>query len=400
VNTLGNHHDKTVLFLLHGYYPNDPRVRRQAEALLRTGFDVQVICTSDNSKARRWECDGVKVTEVALAKSRGGILAYGYQYIRMAQLCWRAVREFCSERLPAFVQVATLPDFLIWGALPARRKGVPIVLDLHESMPDFFSSKYPGPLSRFVSRPLRLLEKHCADLADELLTVNDEIASVLEARLGRRPRVILNTVDERIFPWRRSSVAWDSGPKNLAYHGTITSIYGLDLVLQALPGVLAAHPNTRFHIIGDGPAKSELELLTQELGISEAVRFHGSVPLKDISDTLKTIHLGIVPTRKDKFLTMSLATKLLEYVYLGIPVVASDLAAVKRHFGPGKHLYLFESNNSRDLQNVLLRALDAGKAEIQSRVSAATEIYDSIAWPEMQKKYIAFARSLAGETTP
>ena len=53
-----------------------------------------------------------------------------------------AVRLHRRERF-ALVQVHSLPDFLVFAALPLRLVGVPVLLDLHEAMPEFFRSRFP-----------------------------------------------------------------------------------------------------------------------------------------------------------------------------------------------------------------------------------------------------------------
>jgi hypothetical protein len=43
------------------------------------------------------------------------------------------------------VHVPHIPDFLIFSAWPAKRRGARLILDIHDIAPEFFASKF-GPL--------------------------------------------------------------------------------------------------------------------------------------------------------------------------------------------------------------------------------------------------------------
>ncbi len=385
--------DHTILFLVHGYYPDDPRVRRQAEFLQRSGYQVFVHCTAGEAPGSSWNCNGVTVHEAEFSKTRASLPRYLQQYVRMTRDSARLVRKVMTERRLSLVHVATLPDFLVWAARPARRQGTPVILDLHESMPDFFASKYGGLARVGIEGALRLLERACVASADTILTVNDELADAFERRFRRRPDVFYNAVDEDHFGSPRQTVLWPK-EKNLVYHGTLTTVYGLDLVIKALPEVLEVHPETKFHVFGSGPSEPMLKELAGELNLAGSVVFHGRVPLSEMPSRLRGSHVGVVPTIKDSFFDMSLATKLLEYVYLGLPVVASDLRAVKRVFDSDNGLFFFSANDHRSLSQVLIKALGADDTEIAERVAEAQRLYQPIAWKTASARYLSLIDEL------
>ena len=69
-----------------------------------------------------------------------------------------AVRPHRRHRF-ALVQVHSLPDFLVFAALPLRLVGVPVLLDLHEAMPEFFRSRFPRASNPIAHRLLLLQER-------------------------------------------------------------------------------------------------------------------------------------------------------------------------------------------------------------------------------------------------
>ena len=53
---------------------------------------------------------------------------------------------------------------------------------------------------------------------------------------------------------------------------------GHDMVIRAMPLILAREPNARYVIVGDGPRRPYLERLAASLGVARAVRFAGELP--------------------------------------------------------------------------------------------------------------------------
>src|SRR5215470_3546018 len=78
---------RTVAMLAHTYYLRDPRVRREAEALAAKGFEVHVICLSEDQKARtapeppQATVNGVQIHRLPISRKRGSPLRYLYEYL-------------------------------------------------------------------------------------------------------------------------------------------------------------------------------------------------------------------------------------------------------------------------------------------------------------------------------
>jgi len=96
---------------------------------------------------------------------------------------------------------------------------------------------------------------------------------------------------------------------------------GVDRAIRLFAEVHAQRPQTRLHLIGDGPQRSELETLARELGVLDAIRWWGwqsdTRPILQAMDTLLlTSH------------TEGLPNAVLEAMALGLPVAATRVGAV------------------------------------------------------------------------
>jgi glycosyltransferase involved in cell wall biosynthesis len=97
-----------------------------------------------------------------------------------------------------------------------------------------------------------------------------------------------------------------------------------DTLLRAFAKTFVEHPAMRLVLIGDGTARSSLESLASELGITDCVTFTGALPFEEIPRYLKAADLFAFASVTE---TQGLVT--IEAMAAGLPVVAVD--------GPGTH---------------------------------------------------------------
>src|SRR5439155_11958227 len=70
-----------VLMVAYAHYPQDPRIRREAQSLVRAGISVSIICLREEGAQARETIEGVDVIRVPLTARRGGRIRYLFQYL-------------------------------------------------------------------------------------------------------------------------------------------------------------------------------------------------------------------------------------------------------------------------------------------------------------------------------
>ena len=170
--------------LVHAYYDEDPRVRREAESLVAAGRPVDVFGLRRDGDASHGVLDGVTVHRLDVRRHQGaGLGTYLFEYLGfLVRASWALTRAYPRRRY-ALVQVHTPPDLLAFAGLPLRLVGVPILLDLHEAMPEFFRSRFPRASNPIVHRLLLWSERISIAIARRAVTVNQAMADRL-VRLG------------------------------------------------------------------------------------------------------------------------------------------------------------------------------------------------------------------------
>src|SRR3712207_5718329 len=144
-----------VCVLRQGWFPLDPRVRREVDALLDAGHEVDVVCLRHADDPLRERDGRLRILRLPFPQSKGGALRYLLQYGLFFVLAAFFATALHLRRRYDVVQVNTLPDPLVFAALVPRLLGARVMLDLHECMPEFFATKFGTtlrhPLVRLVA---------------------------------------------------------------------------------------------------------------------------------------------------------------------------------------------------------------------------------------------------------
>ena len=320
---------------MHAVVPGDPRVRRQADALVDAGYEVDILCLRRPGEPAEERADGQRVLRLPVNRAFIGFAGHLLEYVAFTMLAaWRLAHEHRRRRYD-LVQVATVPDFLDFAAIPEKLTGVPLLLDLHEDMPEFFRDRFAHPALRPLLPLVSAASRASAALADELITVHEPLRQLA---IGRgvdpdRIKVVMNSADPRLFdPSRHPKRPFMAdGALRLIHHSNLQRIYGLDVALDGLARLRSAI-DWRLDVYGDGPWRPRVEAAIERTGTGERVTLHGAVPLEDLPGLLADADIGVVPSLPEPYMAYSLSTKLLELAAMAVPIVASDLATFRSHF--------------------------------------------------------------------
>ncbi len=391
-----------ILIVSHSYYEEDPRVRREAEALVAAGLAVDVLGLRKPGSSASESIDGVRVHRLPVQRHQGaGIGMYLAEYAEFFGRVALAAVPLHARRHYALAQVATLPDPLVFALAPLRLDGVPVVLDLHEAMPEFFRSRFPAASRRLVRLSLLAAERASIAFASHVLTVNDALRERLTA-LGvpsSKVTVVLNSPrSDRFDPRAHASRAFMAdGRLRLVYAGALTPLYQLDVVVAAVArlarGVDGNALDVTLDLYGRGDAEASLRAGAADLNVADRVTFHGRIPVEAVAGEIAAADVGLAPTRRDEFTDFSLSTKIFEYAAMGKPVVASRLPTVARYFG--ESICYFEPGDAVSLAAAVRRvATDSAYREMV--VAAAADRVRGLSWEREAARYVALIRELGG----
>lgn len=380
--------------VVHAQYPiGETRVEREAQALIDRGHHVDVICLQAPGEPRRSRVDGVAVHRLPLARRRGrGYAAQLFEYLAFFTLAGGFLSLRHLRRPYDVVQVHNLPDFLVFAALVPKLTGTPVLLDLHDLMPEFFAARTGSSPRSPLVRLVRWQERWAARFADHVITVTDEWRQTLIRRgvPAEKVSVVMNLADARIF--QRDAAEDADRPErdgfHVLYHGTFTRRYGVDLLLDAVAQVRPDVPGIQVTLLGAGELGPALRAQRARLGLTDCVEISADMlPVTELPAALRAAHVGVVPNRSDVFTDGLLPTKLLELVAMGTPVIASRTPTIAAYFDQDM-VQFFRPESATDLAQAI-RVLAGNPERRVALAENAAAFNRKYSWETMAAGYAA-----------
>lgn len=378
-----------IAIVVHAVFPGDPRVRRQSDALVDAGYEVDIICLRQAGEAAEEREGALRIVRLPVNRNFIGFAGHLAEYVAFtAMVAWRLAGEHRRRRYD-LVQVATVPDFLSFAALPQKLAGVPMLLDLHEDMPEFFRDRFSARLLRPLLPVVTAATRASAAVADELITVHEPLRQLSVAR-GVQPdkiSVVMNSADGRLFdPSRHERRAFMAdGELRLIHHSNFQRIYGLDVAVEGISRLSPAL-RWRLDVYGDGPWRPKIEVAIARTGTGDRIHLHGRVAMDDLPRLLAGADIGLVPSLPEPYLEYSLSTKLLEYAAMGVPTIATDLATFRHHFTDAALCYVPGA-----VPDALARAIEGLVGEPERTVAMGLEAQRQAAaydWEVQRARYL------------
>jgi glycosyltransferase involved in cell wall biosynthesis len=323
--------NRVLMLLENDRYPQDSRVRGEAQALVAAGYRVSVICPAGPGQPGRELVDGVRVYRHAAPPDGQGLLGYAREYGQSLIGSFLLSLVVLVREGFDVVHAHNPPDTFVLIAALYRLLGKRFIYDHHDLSPEMYYARFPGQGSRLVYRLLVLLEQLSCRLADHVIATNQSYREV-EMRRGRVPADRITVVRNGPDPDRVRAVEPDADLRArattiIAYAGAIGFQDGVDYLLRALRHLRDDLGRSDFFcvIVGKGDARAGLKVLATELDLDRHVWFTGWLPDADYVRYLSSADICVDPDPSNSFTDRSTMLKMTEYMAVGKPIVAFDL---------------------------------------------------------------------------
>ncbi|HXQ23485.1 MAG TPA: glycosyltransferase [Candidatus Acidoferrales bacterium] len=216
------------------------------------------------------------------------------------------------------------------------------------------------------------IDRRCLRFYDHVISVSDDLHEWVR-QLGvpaERCSLVHNGIDEqafrRQFPPPRSPLRGARQvPEDrlvIGAVGRLSAEKGFDVLIRALPAVLAHGTDVELWIAGEGEARAALQALIERLGLSARVTLLGFV-----EDTVALFHafdVFVLSSRRE-----ALPNVLLEAMAMSVPVVATRVAGVPAVIRDGDNGLLCAPGDSDGLAACVRRM--AGDPTLRNRLAHA-----------------------------
>ena len=258
------------------------------------------------------------ISRAPLALSTWGIASWAG--LREYWQAYRAVRDVVRREGVTEIHCGkSLPEgWIAW--LLSKRHGLPYVCYVHGEEINVAAQ----------SRELTWMTRRVLHGARQVIVNSRNTARIVEQAVAlpaERVHVLHPGVDvEKFTPAPRDAairaeLGWGDRPVVLTV-GRLQKRKGHDQLIRALPQIRATVPDVLYAIVGDGEQRAQLEREVDDLGLQEAVRFHGDLGDEALVRVYQQCDLFVLPNREVAGDIEGFGMVLLEAQACGRPVIA------------------------------------------------------------------------------
>jgi glycosyltransferase involved in cell wall biosynthesis len=303
-----------------------------AAGLAQSGWAVTIACSVGGALAPIALASGVEVCPLgkSLEKRRVSV-----------QYAWR-LAEFMRRRRFGLVHAHMFASSVA-AALAVTLTRLPLVITEHSE------ATWRSPGARWVSR-------QAYRRASTIIAVSESIRRRLILEDGV-PAHRVATIHNACAAAMGNAVTSDSGALPNAPSGPLVGVVarlqpekGVRYFVEAAARVGAAVPAAQFVVVGDGPLRSSLIALADQLGLARRIHFAGFC--LDAPALIRRLDLLVVPS-----LSEGTPLVVLEAMFAGVPIVASAVGGIPEQVRDGREALLISPADSRALAQAITQLL-------------------------------------------
>ncbi len=362
-------------------------------AFRRAGHEVLVVGPEHHARAAFGSGGGgMDRLRRIIPRGLGEMLEAGYSILAFFKL-WRAYRRFSPDVLYERYNL-----YLLAGVWLRRLTGLPLLLEVNAPLAAERQENAGLSCVRFA----RWCERHAWRAADLVLPVTAVLGGIVVAA-GVAPSKLLvvpNGIDLARFanPPGKAAVRRRLGRDGeviIGFVGFLRAWHGLPAVIEVI-AALRPHHDLRFVVIGDGPARADLERAAAARGVTDRTSVIGLVGRDDIPAHVAAFDIAIQP----KATAYASPLKLFEYMAAGCAIVAPDQPNIREVLTDGVDALLFAPDDPASLRAALERlATDPPlRARLRDGARATLQRRD-FTWDGNARRIMA-AVGAAGVLTP
>lgn len=333
---------RNVLVVTTVHRPDDTRIRERLIRTLAGSFDIRYACRLPGP---------TDASDLEWVPLKGGRLR------RNIQVLWLCLSSKWD------ILILHDPENLIAGLVARLIRRRPVVFDVHEDIPATAMSRswVPGPLRTILALGLRILLR----VAEQMLTVT--LAEEGYRRLFRDDHEVFpNFPETSHYPEPESS-----GDNVVVYLGDVTVGRGAKVAIEACREICLP-------LVFIGPV-SDSDLSAGQGTANRLLSFVGPMSNPAALERISTAAVAISPLLDGPNYRHSQPTKILEYLALGLPVVASDLPGTRQLVAGLEAVYLVPPGDPKELAAGIT---SASEPSVRSQaIEQAPSIRAQFSWP-------------------
>lgn len=377
-----------VCMLVYSFYETDTRVMQYVNSLISRGDEVDVIALRLPGQSKCEVIDGAQVHRIQTRRvNERGRLSYAYRLLRFCILSGFILSWKHLLNRYKLIHVHNVPDFLVFSAVFPRILGTPVILDIHDLLPEMYADKFSVSKDSLIFKAMLVVEKLSIGFSSHTIIANHIWHERLLSRSVRPEKLttMRNYPDPQIFhPFPK-----DTNNKRflIVYPGSLNWYQGVDVAIKAFARVANRMPEAEFHIYGEGAAKQSFMQLANTLGIRDRVLFFPFLPAKEIAKVMASADLAIEPKQaRSAFANEAASMKILEFMAVDVPLLVSR-TRIHSYYFDDSMVRFFTPHDDAELADYILQLYKDANLRQQFVANARTYVNKNN-WNVKKREYL------------
>lgn len=272
-----------------------------------------------------------------------------------------------------------------------KRTDVPLILTCHGQLifgsktADYFERVYSRTVGRKIFNVMDVIVVNSIMDVDYLMSINPNISEKI--------KILHNAVDSEFFETTTNNATYRDGEdkikdtiygnyKTILFVGRLIKRKGIEWLIKAMDTIINELKRTDVLciLVGEGEYYGYFKVLVNKLNLGDYVLFTDSISNEDLIWMYRNTDIFVLPS-----LSEVCPTVVLESMYFGLPVVATDIPGVKDHFKDVA--LLVPPKNENRLAEAIIRLLDDEELTRRLSKAGAELVKSKYTWDVVAKDY-------------
>lgn len=402
--------------ILNAPYPTDIRVRKEATALIESGFEVYLLCLRRENEKYEDTVEGIRISRIDAGR-KNYQLAFWDVIMSLTFVhptFKKSIQNWVAKNNIDVIHVHDLP--LAGTALLLRKKlGVKVIVDLHENYPEALRTWFAWKTNLLAKIKNKIFlnperwtryEREAVHKSDAVIAVVDEMKKRLvdlHQVDEKKIQVVTNSEDRAFLEMPLDEKVYGELNEKfiVSYTGGIGPHRGVDTAIEGMQ-YLKHFPNIVLAIVGSGSPDviNRLKNIVNSLSIQKQVFFLGQQPFNKMRSFMQFASVNIIPHKSNGHTDNTIPHKLYQAMMVGKPLLVSSSTPLKRVVTLANSGLVFEADNAKDFSDKILELYqDETLCSRFGKNGLHATLEGDMNWESEQIKLIQFYSDLQKKST-
>jgi len=353
-------------------YPNDIRVRKEAETLVEKGKKVLVVCPHRRDDKIQETINGVEIYRIGNNYTfiKKGFFDVIESVLNMNPFFYVGLKKIFKKYTIDFLHIHDLP-LAGTGYLFRKKVKKKIILDLHENYPEALKTWFLWKRNPIIKLKNFLFmnpnywskkEKKYCKKYDVIICVVDEMKQKLMSKfdIDSKKLIVVSNHEKKSFVdnfnTNKKQNSIDKNSFSITYVGGFGPHRGLDTAIKAMPSICRKIPEATLFLIGKGSVDVEEKLkeIARKNSIENNVKFVGYVPFKEVVGIMKESSVNIIPHKKNEHTDNTIPHKIFQIMMSKSLLLVSSCKPLKRIVDKYDAGIVFKADDAHDFSRKII----------------------------------------------